>query len=70
MIKEVNCCDCEFAISNASSDYSGYNLGHFWHYTNAASAILEIAAGKNIICMFVSGTYKKHTIQQFKGHFS
>lgn len=69
MIKEVNCCECEFAIPNTGSDYSGYNLGHFWHYTNAASAILEIAAGENI-CMFVSGMYKKHTIQQFKGHFS
>lgn len=69
MIKEVNCCDCEFAIPNTGSDYSGYNLGHFWHYTNAASAILEIAAGENI-CMFVSDMYKKHTIQQFKGHFS
>ena len=46
MIKEVSCCDCEFAISNVGSDYSGYELRHFWHYTNM-SAILEIAMGKH-----------------------
>ena len=50
MIKEVNCYDCEFAISNFGSDYSGYDLGHYWHYTNV-SAILESAA-RNISNMF------------------
>ena len=47
MIKEIDCCGCEFAICNVGSDYSGYDLGHFWNYTNA-SAILEIATGKKV----------------------